>query len=329
MVNIKELTGRNLSQSNRMLVKNAYDRGVEFKKLKNGKFKMSHDGKSYIVRGGRATQSPNTKLAMKIVKYKNTSSSLLRNLGFPCPQNAIFTSNEIDRAWNWAKSILPVVIKPNDGSMGKLVFVKIEDYDEFVSCFKKVSKKHSQILIEQFVSGEEYRFSFIKDEVVAVAKRVPANVVGDGKHTIEELINIKNKERDKRKNPLHKKLDTKEETVRVLKKHGLSLTDIPSLGEIIYLRSNSNISTGGDGIDMTDSINPAIKDSVTKAIRSIPGLRVCGADILINGDEYSIIEINSHAMLSMHHFPWEGEKRDVITQLVDYMFPNTVKQLDE
>src|SRR5699024_9197565 len=134
-----------------------------------------------------------------------------------------------------------------------------------------------------------------------------------------------NKERDKRKNPLHKKLDTKEETVRVLKKHGLSLTDIPSLGEIIYLRSNSNISTGGDGIDMTDSINPAIKDSVTKAIRSIPGLRVCGADILINGDEYSIIEINSHAMLSMHHFPWEGEKRDVITQLVDYMFPNTVK----
>ncbi|MFD1064428.1 hypothetical protein [Oceanobacillus locisalsi] len=92
-----------------------------------------------------------------------------------------------------------------------------------------------------------------------------------------------------------------------------------------YLRNNSNVSTGGDAVDVTDDISPELKTTIRKAMLAIPGLRVCGVDVLIQGDEYHILEINAHAMLTMHHFPWEGEKREVVAKVIDGMFPGTVE----
>lgn len=326
MVKIKELVGRGLSTSNRLIVKEAYKRGVEFEILPKKRFRMKHGDKKYLVRLGHVSATPNTRLSRKLTKYKNATNSILRASGFNAPENTTFKASEVERAWNWAKDILPVVVKPNDGIMGKLVFVKIDNYNEFVSCFNQVSEKYDEVLIEQFIEGEEYRFSFVKDKVVAVAKRVPANVVGDGINNVEQLIKLKNEERAKRKNPLHKKLDTEEETQRVLKKQNLSLNYVPKEREIVYLRNNSNVSTGGDAIDVTNEINRAIKETIGKAVKSIPGLKVCGVDVLIDGDNYTIIEINSHAMLSMHTYPWEGKSIDIASKVVDLMFPNTINK---
>ncbi|MFD1385922.1 ATP-grasp domain-containing protein [Oceanobacillus oncorhynchi subsp. oncorhynchi] len=325
-MNIKEITGRFLSTSNRMLAREAYQRGITFEILPKKRFKMSYGKKSYIIRGGRISSAYNTRLAAKLTKYKNATGNLLRGMGYSAPENAIFSKNQADRAWKWAEDILPVVLKPNDGIMGKLVFVKIDTYNEFKACFEKIAEVRDEILIEKFIEGEEYRFTFVKNEIVAIAKRVPANVIGDGLHNIEELIAAKNEQRAQRKNPLHKKLDTGEESERVLKKQDFSFKDIPKKGEVVYLRNNSNVSTGGDAVDVTDDISPELKETVRKAILAIPGLRVCGVDVLINGDDYHILEINSHAMLTMHHFPWEGEEREVVSKVIDGMFPSTLKK---
>ncbi|TXL66686.1 ATP-grasp domain-containing protein [Cerasibacillus terrae] len=320
-----DIVGRKLSSSNRMLVREAWNRGINFEILPKKRFRMSHGSKRYLVRRGKVSHAYNSPLAIKTTRLKEVTSRLLRSSRYPAPENVVFSKEERYRAWNWAKPILPVVIKPYNGTMGRSVFVNIDNKKEFTACFDKVGEKYDHVLIEEFVDGEEYRFTFVKNEIVAVAKRIPANVVGDGKHTVEQLIEHKNEERKARKNPIHKQLVLDEESKRILKKHHLSPAYIPAIGEVVYLRDNSNVSTGGDAIDVTNQVDDDIKKGVAKAIRSIPGLRVCGVDVIIKGESFYILEVNSHPMLSMHHYPWEGERRDVIGKVLDGMFPQTAK----
>lgn len=318
-----ELVGRKLNRTNSLIVAEAYRRGVEFEILPKQRFKMSYGGKSYIIKRGQITASLNTILGRRIANMKEVTSRLLRSKGFNSPENTVFSKHDLERAWEWAKPILPVVLKPYDGMMGRLVFVNIDNYDEFKDCFERVVEKHDEILIEKFVEGTEYRFTYIRNEIVAIAKRVPANVIGDGVNTIEALINAKNEER--KKNPIHKKIELDKESERVLTRQGLSFDHIPKEGETVYLRNNSNVSTGGDAIDVTDEISTEIKEYVRKAIRTNGGLVACGADILINGDEVNVIEINPYPMIIMHIYPWEGKSIDVIGKVVDGMFPQTIE----
>lgn len=325
-INTRELVGRKLTGSNRMLVREAYRRGVEFEILPKKRFRMTYGEKSYLVRGGVICHAYNTKLARRMTDLKDVTSRYLRAKGHPAPENIVFLEHELERAWNWAKEILPVVLKPHNGIMGKLVYVNIDNYNEFKYCFEKIAADRGRVLIEEFVQGNEYRFTYVNGEIVAIANRVPANVVGDGKNTIRELVEAKNEERDARKNKVHKKLVLDEESERVLLKQGYTFDSIPDENIRVYLRNNSNIATGGDAIDVTDSISDSIKEQVRKALKSIPGLRVCGTDVLIHEDSICILEINAHPMLNMHHFPWEGKKRDVVGKVIDAMFPETIKK---
>lgn len=158
----KEIVGRKLSRSNRMLFKEAYKRGVEFEILPKKRFRMSYGGKKYLVKRGKISHAYNSRLAIKTMDLKEVTSRLFRSKGFPAPENVVFSKEEMNRAWNWAKPILPVVLKPYNGTMGKLVFVNINNYEEFKSCFEKVTEKHDNILIEKFIEGDEYRFTFVK-----------------------------------------------------------------------------------------------------------------------------------------------------------------------
>ena len=155
---------------------------------------------------------------------------------------------------------------------------------------------------------------------------MPANVKGDGVSTINQLVNEKNKERNRKKNPRHKKLKIDDESLRVLRRQNFDLDSVPKEGQVVYLRENSNVSTGGDAIDVTDTIDDVIKKTIASAAATIPGLKVCGIDVIINEDGYYILEINSWSMLSMHHYPWEGKPRNVIGQLVEAMFPDLKEQ---
>jgi len=320
----KDLVGRKVSRSNRMLVAEAYSRGVEFEILPKRRFKMSYQGKSYLIRRGRISLSYNNRLAVRTADLKEVTSRLLRSKGHPSPENTVFSKGDLERAWNWAEPILPVVLKPHNGVMGKLVFVNLDSYEEFKECYEKVTEKHNEVLVEKFISGDEFRFTYVNNEIVGVANRVPANVIGDGKNTVKRLVELKNEERQRRKNPIHKKIELDKESDRVLQKKGHSLDYTPKNKEVINLRDNSNVSTGGDAIEVTDEMGDEIKDSVRKAIRSIPGIRVCGVDVLIHGNEFYILEINTHPMLSMHHYPWKGNPQDVISKVIDGMFPKTI-----
>lgn len=323
-MNIQELVGRKLASSDRMLITEAYKRGVTVQALPNKRIKLAYKGRQYIVRRGSVCRAYNTRLANRVSNMKEVTSRLLRSKGHSAPENTVFNKNDLERAWNWAKPILPVVLKPYNGIMGRLVFVNINNYQEFKECFNKIIDKHDDVLIEEFIEGNEYRFTYVNNQIVGIARRIPANVVGDGKNTIKQLVQLKNEERELRKNPIHKKIKLDKESERVLSRQGYSFDNVPNKGEMVFLRENSNVSTGGDAVDVTDKIDVTIKEGVRKAIRSIPGLRVCGVDVIINDDGYYIIEINEHPMLSMHHFPWIGEPRDVISKVIDGMFPETV-----
>lgn len=324
-INTREITGRKLSRSNRMLVVEAYHRGVQFEILPNKRFRMTHDNRRYLIRRGIISHANNTRLANRVTTLKEVTSRMLRSRSHSAPENVVFSKDDLERAWNWAKPILPVVLKPYNGIMGRLVFVNIDNYEEFKDCFSKIGSEREHVLIEKFVEGEEFRFTYVRNEIVAIAQRVPCHVVGDDENTIEQLIHIKNEMRKKRKNPIHKKLKLDRESKRVLSRQSYTENSIPNQGEIVYLRENSNISTGGDAIDVTDEISNDIKERVRKAMRSIPGLRVAGVDVIINEDEIHILEINAHPMLNIHHFPWEGKSRDVIGKVIDGMFPETKK----
>jgi len=322
----KDLTGRILNRSNRMIVLEAHKRGVEITPMPNKRFKMAYNSKSYLIRRGMIVNSYNTSLAIEVTNRKEITSRMLRGKGFPAPENIVFSNTDVDRAWAWAQPILPVVIKPYNDAKGTDVYVKITEYDEFVHCFHKVGEKHKEVLIEEYISGKEYRFTYVKNEIVGVAHRIPANVTGDGVSTIAELVEKKNKEREQRKNPIHIKIKLDEEIERVLSKLNYTFQTIPADGEMVYLRSNSNVSTGGDAIDVTDDISFEIKETVRKAVRAIPGARICGVDVLINGEDIHILEMNVGPlgpMLTMHHFPWVGKKREVIGKVVDALFPET------
>lgn len=134
---------------------------------------------------------------------------------------------------------------------------------------------------------------------------------------------------NKEKKSYSYKIKLDEEIERVLSKSNYTFDTIPEDGEVVHLRSNSNVSTGGDAIDVTDDISSEIKETVRKAVRAIPGARVCGVDVLINGDNIHILEMNVGPlgpMLTMHHFPWVGKKRNVIGKVVDALFPETKEE---
>lgn len=322
-----KLVGRKLKRMAKQIVVECYNRGVEFNVISKKQFKMIKDDKSYIIRNGSILSSVNPSLSKKVCDSKEITSRLLRSKGFNAPENAVFNKVDLERAWQWAQHILPVVLKPYNGKMGELVFVNIDNYRDFRDCYIKIVDSHDEVLVEQFVQGEEYRFTYINNEIVAVAKRVPANVVGDGTSTIEQLIKMKNIK--KKNNPIHKSITFDQETNRVLGTQGYSLQSIPENGKIVFLRNNSNVSTGGDAIDVTDEINDEIKDYVRKAIRTINGLIICGADILIDKDNnITILELNPRPMLAMHVYPWQGQTRNVVEKFVDALFPNTKKDKD-
>src|SRR5699024_5845191 len=109
---------------------------------------------------GMMAFSLNSLAANKIAQMKEVTSRMIRSSGCPAPENTVFSKDDLSRAWNWSKPILPVVLKPNDGVMGKNVYVNIGSFEEFKSCFSEIIKNHSTFLIEQFHHGKEYRFTF-------------------------------------------------------------------------------------------------------------------------------------------------------------------------
>ena len=178
------------------------------------------------------------------------------------------------------------------------------------------------MLIEEFIKGKEYRFLVIDDKVVGILHRVPANVLGDGVKTIRELVELKNK------NPLRgkgyvtplEKINLGENEAIFLKQQNKEFDYVPLAGETVYLRENSNISTGGDSIDYTDDIPQKFKDIAVKASKAA-GAKICGVDMMLEdySDEntnYAIIEINFNPAIHIHSYPFIGTERKIAVEVL-------------
>lgn len=309
------------SWSNVLIAAEAFERGVKVSSGQNGTRVILEDGNiRHSWRWG--TSSLNSRLAIRCVNQKEVTSRLLRGAGVSAPENAVFSATDVERAWQWARSIKPLVLKPYNALQGADVHVGIDTEDEFKQAFVQIAKDDRPVLIEQHHAGVERRCFVVDNRLVATLYRRPANVVGDGVSSIRRLVDLKNADRGL----IHRALAIGDEESYMLNRQGRSIMSVPALGERIYLRSIPNIHAGSDAIDATDEVSVAEREFVESAARAVPGLRYAGMDVLFSraGDqqESSIIEINHNPMTSMHHFPWTGQPRNVSRAILDAMFPS-------
>ncbi len=226
----------------------------------------------------------------------------------------------------------PIVIKPKSTNygLGITIFTNgTTDITDFEKAVELALKEDKEIMIEEFISGTEYRFFVLDGETKAVLLRVPANVIGDGKKTIAQLVEEKNNNSlrgDGLSSPL-KKINLGDIEILQLKEQGFTPETILQNGEIAYLRANSNISTGGDSIDMTDEVHDSYK-KLAAEITETMFAKVCGVDLIIeditipaNNSNYGVIEANFNPMMMMHIFPAEGKSRRLTEDVLKLLFP--------
>lgn len=316
------LRGIHIGLTNSLIADRAIARGIELSPDAQQRLTMQVDGRVRWFNGAKSNL--NGRLARRCALHKDITSRLLRSAGQNAPENSVFSAGEADRAWAWAETILPVVVKPNSGGSGESVYLDLTDRAGFREAFDAVARSSREVLVEQFVRGVEHRVLMVYGKVAAVARRLPANVTGDGTKSVENLIKAKNLARVRSKNPTHFELPIDEETSQELAKQELNLESIPPAGQQVWIRSNSNVHSGGDGVDATDELRPEEVELAERACRAIPGLYLAGLDMLLpregEGNQPYVLEINSSPMISGHHFPWVGPERDVAGMLLDAMF---------
>lgn len=221
----------------------------------------------------------------------------------------------------------PVVLKPRFGNQGKGVFVNLKNEEEAFKAFDSLKKEYSNIILEEYISGRDYRICVVDNKVVAVAERIPPFVIGDGKNNIYNLIEAINI--DKNRGEGHEKPLTKividDELLSCISKQGYDIKSIPEFGIKLVLRQKANLSTGGASIDCTDLICEQNKEIAIRCAKVI-GLDICGIDVCCCDiekpiDGYGVVmEVNAAPGIRMHQFPCEGKSRNVAASIIDMMF---------
>ena len=243
-------------------------------------------------------------------------------------------SNIVDLLRTAERIGYPVVLKPEFGSKGRGVILKISDEKELLKYYQKLTEQFKDIIVERYYEGDDYRVCVVGYKVVAVSKRIPPFVVGDGKRNIKELIDELNN--DELRGEDHEKPLTKvridDELKRNLSNNNYNLTSVLKNGEKLFLRKNSNLSTGGIAIDYTDVISEENKEICVRAAKAI-GLDICGVDVCTTDiskslmDNGAILEVNAAPGLRMHSYPAEGVSRNIGSNIINMMYNNNPKNI--
>jgi cyanophycin synthetase len=318
---------RSLGPSTRSLVQAAENRGVPWMRLDEGSLVQLGYGK--YQRRIRATVTSETRnIAVEIAGDKRLTRKILDDLGLPVPRQA--EVYDADEAVAEAERLgYPVVVKPLDSNHGKSVAINLKTPEQVREAYEKAREIGSGVIVESFLQGNDYRILVVNGKVIAVSQRVPGHVVGDGRHTIAELIDLVNS--DPRRGVGHEKVLTRlvvdDQARRLLDEAGLTLDSVPPEGKVCYLRSTGNLSTGGTAIDKTDVIHYDVRVMAERAVKAI-GLDVGGVDYMSPDISRSykdvgggIVEINAGPGFRMHVAPTEGQPRDVAGPVIDMLFP--------
>ena len=223
----------------------------------------------------------------------------------------------------------PIVIKPLDGNHGKGASINVTNWEDAVEGLHYAKKHSRRVIVEKFITGFDFRVLVINNEVIAAAQRVPAHVIGDGIHTIQELIDETNK--DPRRGYGHENVLTEitidRDSEELIAKSGNTLSTVLSKGETFYLKSTANLSTGGTSVDVTDLMHPE-NVFIAERISRVIGLDICGIDIMAANLTQSlkenggvVLEVNAAPGFRMHLAPSEGLPRNVAAPVIDMLYP--------
>ncbi|MFT5452652.1 MAG: cyanophycin synthetase [Enterobacterales bacterium] len=311
------------------LVKAAEERGIPWLRL--NQYSLVQMGHGKFQQRIQATITSQTKhIGVEISCDKEDTHNLLNDLGLPVPlQLMIYSERQAIRA---AKRIgHPVVLKPLNANHGRGVSINLTTDEQVATAFEFAREQGTSraVLVESYVTGYDHRMLAVDGVLVAVAKRVPGHVVGDGEHTVAELVDIVNE--DPRRGIGHQKvltvLEIDKQANRLLDEAGYDENTVLAEKEIFYLRKTANLSTGGTAIDVTDIVHPDNKAMAERAIRAID-LDVGGVDFLTDDISQSykdvggaIVEVNAAPGFRMHVAPSEGKPRDVAGAVLDMLFP--------
>jgi cyanophycin synthetase len=318
---------REFGPSTASLIKAAEERDIPWLRLNRYSLVQFGHGR-YQQRIQATTTTRTSNIAVELAGDKEETNSILRDLGLPVPKQLMVRSAR-DAVRAARKIGFPVVTKPLDGNHGRGVAINLRTDEEVEAGFEKASEHGRTIIVEAYIEGFDHRILVIDGKLVAAAKRVPGHVVGDGKHTIEQLVDTINE--DPRRGVGHEKVLTRlefdDQAERLLAKLSYDRESVPAKGEEVYLRSTANLSTGGTAIDVTDAMHPDNRAMAIRAIKAI-GLDIGGVDFLTRDITESyreagggICEVNAGPGFRMHVAPSEGTPRDVAGPVLDMLFP--------
>ncbi len=321
---------QDLEVSTQIIIKEALERGhsVEVLDRANNFIRIKNDEKSELIQQATKTRL-DSYMTYLVMENKVITKLVLGEAGVRVPAGGHYESfEEASKSFDNFDG-QDIVIKPVTTNFGIGVNLLSAPFSKakFETTLKSAFEHDSSVIIESLVEGKEYRFLVIGGKVLAVCHRVPANVVGDGKHTLKELVEIKNQ--DPRRGKGHKKplelIDTGEVETACLKDQGHDWSHVPEESEQVFLRANSNISTGGDSIDFTDKVNQAYFEIAEKAATAV-GSEITGIDMMIKDpsekphfSNHAVIEANFNPVLFIHQYPYQGENRDVGAAVLDLL----------
>jgi cyanophycin synthetase len=274
--------------------------------------------------------SETSNISVDVAGNKELTNRLLHEVGIPVPRASVVHS--ADEAAAAARRLgYPVVLKPLDGNHGRGVMINLPDEATVREAYPIAlqASRDGYVVVETFIPGKDYRILVVDNQIVAVAERVPAHVVGDGKHTVAERIDITNQ--DPRRGLGHEKILTRisvdSQTLDVLTKQELTLEDVPEEGRFVQLKLTGNMSTGGTSIDRTDDIHPDNVE-IARQAAMVVGLDVAGIDFItpdisrsVREQRGAIVEVNAGPGFRMHTHPTEGHPRHVGRAVIDMLFP--------
>lgn len=267
-------------------------------------------------------------IAVDIACNKEETKRMLDLASIPVASGSICVDEE-DLENTIKKIGYPIVIKPLDGNHGKGASINVVTWEDAVAGLEYAKKYSRRVIVEKFITGFDFRVLVIDNKLVAAAKREPAHVIGDGKQTIQQLIDETN--RDPRRGYGHEnvltQIDVDRDTLDLLEKLNYTVDSVPKNGEIVYLKSTANLSTGGTSIDVTDMMHPE-NIFLCERISRVIGLDICGIDIMaenltqpLKENGGCILEVNAAPGFRMHLAPSEGLPRNVAAPVIDMLYP--------
>lgn len=325
---------REMELSTQIFMFDAIQKGVQVKVLDESDqfLRLQFQDHVEYVKNANMT-SKDSYIVPLIMENKTVTKKVLKEAGFRVPGGAEFSSmEEAVKAYpRFAEQAFVIKPKSTNYGLGITIFKEGASLEDYQAGLAIAFREDSSVLVEEFMPGTEYRFFVIDGEVQAIMLRVPANVIGDGIRTVKELVEEKNSDPLRGTNhraPLEL-IQLGELEQLMLKEQGLTIESVPQANQIVYLRKNSNISTGGDSIDMTDEFSEAYKKIAVSAVEAL-GAKISGIDLIIPDKEidpttdkkaYGIIEANFNPAMHMHVYPFAGKGRRLTMNVLKLLYP--------